>query len=498
MASNPLDQAYALMQQGALDAAEALCRTSLQASHGRQPQAWTMLGLILRQRGNLEGSESAYRRALALTPNDLYALHSLGALLSQLERPEEALEALERARALGLGARELQINRGRVLFQLGRAEEAEQAYAIAVAMAPRDPVAQANLAQLRFMRGDPAFLRDLEAAARAHRDDVALQLALGNIRRGSGDPEGAAALFSELLARTGPVPQIHAALAGVLHELGDLEPALAYAEQAAGAHPENPAFLEGLVAITLSLGRADAALALMVPARRRYPLDQRWIAYEATALRLAGDARYHALCDYPRLVRAYDLAPPPGWNSGKEFNTALAAVLRARHQLRAHPLDQSLRAGTQTTRSLLTDREPLIQALIAAFAAPIADYLASLGTGSDHPLVMRNRGRAVLQGCWSVELRRGGFHVSHVHPQGWISSAYYVAVPAEARDPQVRSGWLHFGSPAFPVPGLGPDHQVAPVAGRLVLFPSYLWHGTNPLHGEERRLSVAFDAVPAL
>jgi hypothetical protein len=29
-----------------------------------------------------------------------------------------------------------------------------------------------------------------------------------------------------------------------------------------------------------------------------------------------------------------------------------------------------------------------------------------------------------------------------------------------------------------------------------VLFPSYLWHGTNPIRGEEPRLTIAFDCVP--
>ena len=30
----------------------------------------------------------------------------------------------------------------------------------------------------------------------------------------------------------------------------------------------------------------------------------------------------------------------------------------------------------------------------------------------------------------------------------------------------------------------------------LVLFPSYLWHGTNPIHGTGPRIALAFDAVP--
>jgi hypothetical protein len=30
----------------------------------------------------------------------------------------------------------------------------------------------------------------------------------------------------------------------------------------------------------------------------------------------------------------------------------------------------------------------------------------------------------------------------------------------------------------------------------LVLFPSYFWHGTVPISGNQTRLTVAFDAVP--
>ena len=77
-----------------------------------------------------------------------------------------------------------------------------------------------------------------------------------------------------------------------------------------------------------------------------------------------------------------------------------------------------------------------------------------------------------------------------------MSSAYYVSVPAEVDDSSLRSGWLRFGEPRFPVPGLAPFLEVQPRPGRLVLFPSYLWHGTRALRGDAPRMSVAFDAVP--
>jgi hypothetical protein len=37
--------------------------------------------------------------------------------------------------------------------------------------------------------------------------------------------------------------------------------------------------------------------------------------------------------------------------------------------------------------------------------------------------------------------------------------------------------------------------MLEPRPGRLVLFPSYLWHGTTAIHEAEPRLTIAFDVV---
>jgi len=38
--------------------------------------------------------------------------------------------------------------------------------------------------------------------------------------------------------------------------------------------------------------------------------------------------------------------------------------------------------------------------------------------------------------------------------------------------------------------------SVRPRVGTLVLFPSYLWHGTIPFHSQHARTTIAFDAIP--
>ncbi|MFN5127999.1 MAG: putative 2OG-Fe(II) oxygenase [Sphingomonadaceae bacterium] len=47
-----------------------------------------------------------------------------------------------------------------------------------------------------------------------------------------------------------------------------------------------------------------------------------------------------------------------------------------------------------------------------------------------------------------------------------------------------------------PWSGLPPIKTVEPKPSRLVLFPSTMWHGTNPIESGER-LTVAFDIAPS-
>ena len=37
---------------------------------------------------------------------------------------------------------------------------------------------------------------------------------------------------------------------------------------------------------------------------------------------------------------------------------------------------------------------------------------------------------------------------------------------------------------------------IKPAIGKLVLFRSYMWHGTNPFESDSTRTTVAFDVVP--
>jgi hypothetical protein len=244
----------------------------------------------------------------------------------------------------------------------------------------------------------------------------------------------------------------------------------------------------------LALGEAEAALVPIETLRAREPLNQYVLAFQATAWRMLGDDRYGRMYDYDAFVRPYQLETPQGWASLEAYLVDLAKALHDLHKLKTHPVGQSLRGGSQTSASLAQSENPAIRAFFQAINKPIRDYMAALGQGDD-PLRARNTGDYRIQGSWSVRLRPNGFHADHIHSNGWLSSACHIELPRAVQGER-REGWLRFGAPPG-LPSLAAEHYVQPRPGTLVLFPSYMWHGTQPFGGEASRLTLAFDVVPA-
>jgi len=490
-----LGLARTAIQAGQPALAERVARALIAASDSNH-EAWSALGSALYAQQRHEEAAAAFQRAVAIEPRYSAARENLAIVLSVLDRSEDVLEELEQCDRLGIRGSRFNLARARALFQLDRYEESESVLQQMVATTPDDRDTQFLLAQLRHVRGDADFARDLRAAASRHDAPVATRAQYADVLRRSGQYADAESIVRDLIVTQGPLPGLQSALATVLQEAARYEEAVAAAQSAHEGKPDDPTIAGILVANLLSAGDPATARPIVERFHTRAPNDQSWITYRADIARQCREDLYADWCDLERLVRVYELEPPSGYRSIEEFHDELRSSLESRHHHSMHPLDQSLRGGTQTSRGLLAVPDPLIQLYLAQLAEPLAEYQAGIGHDAAHPMLARNTGPAHPTGCWSVRLRRGGFHVNHIHPQGWISSAYYVSVPAEVADPEAKSGWLKFAEPRFPMPGGGPLRFVQPVPGRLVLFPSYLWHGTNPILGDEPRLTIAFDCLP--
>ena len=439
-----------------------------------------------------------YRRIAALMPRNPAAAHALAIALVRANRHDEAVRIAQGLLASGYSNAALHYLQGCSLKAQGATEQAEAALQECLRLEPRHIGAHNELAQLIWLRTGELALATaaFDRALASYSGDTALLAAKAAIMQGAGDARGALACLGPRAAR----PQAPPALllrAGLAALEFDPPSALELAERAVHSLPGNAPARSLLAAAQLGVGEARAALASCEPLLAESPDDQYLIALQTTAWRLLGDERYRLLCDYERWVMPFHLEAPRPWPDLASFFADLKLRLGRLHNPHGHrPLFQSLRCGTETSQDLTRNPDPVIQALFKSFAAPINRYLERLGHGTD-PLRRRNSGAWRFNGSWSVRLHDAGYHTNHVHPRGWVSSTCYIELPDCMNDESTREGVLAFGEPSFKtIPALPAEYAVRPKVGMLVLFPSYVWHGTVPFSSAQTRLTVAFDAVP--
>lgn len=502
----------------------------LQAGLTHAPMHFEMLNLlgqVQKQAHDFVRAEKAFRAALSVKPDFSAARRNLAFLLIDTSQPDLALNEIIKLTAAEQGELKIALAKVICLKDCQRLEEAQNEL---------DKIEKHHSKSYGFLRGQILTnLGDYEAALRAY-DSVAPDA-----------QEDAQAIknSAQILAMTGhwksaktqllkkvkdATPNTQAAIADCFLKTLDISSAQKVIKTALKSSPDNPTLLKTKSEIALHNGEieeayniAKAALTL-VPgqldlmaqfartslAAKHYndvliaaqsalkivPNNQFWIAMLASALR-GQDQNYQYYYDYEALVRPYDLSPPQGYETIEVFNTALAKALGELHIFEAAPLDQSLRLGTQTEFDLRFADSPVIQAFFKIIDSPIRDYMATVNTRPPHPIARRNSGNYRISGAWSVLLKKGGFHVNHIHSEGWLSSSYYVKVPPQVATSKTKEGWIQFGQPPVEISNMPAEYSVEPKAGRLVLFPSYMWHGTVPITGKDQRLTLPFDVIPA-
>ncbi|NBB65179.1 tetratricopeptide repeat protein [Pseudomonas sp. ODNR1LW] len=461
----------------------------------RADAPWQALSLqadLLKHAGRLADSAEASRRLVAVRPQSVPARHNLASTLGDMGRAAEAEIFARQALAIGGDAPETWLVLARALQSQNRFDEADTAYRAALQRRPGYADALRDLSQLIWMRtaDADAACEPLNTAIDAQPGACVLRQIKARLLEFAGRREdGYAALVEGSLDAAGELAAAQAIL--------PLDP------RRAAEHANRAAALAGRPILPIQLVQAETCLALGDPQaalvhveamRAMAPHNQNVLALLATAWRMQGDPRYDALYDYEALVRSYRLDTPSGWASLETYLSDLAAALHGLHKLQAHPVGQSLRGGSQTAAKLSESDDPVIVAFFQAVEGPIRRHMEALGTGED-PVRSRHTGRYRIQGSWSVRLRPNGFHADHIHSEGWLSSACHIELPPAIHSGE-REGWLRFGA-APGLPDLPAQHYVQPSPGTLVLFPSYMWHGTTPFGGEQSRLTLAFDIVPA-
>lgn len=514
--------------------------TSAYAASPRDPRIADTLGNVLGDLGRHEEAVAAYDRALAADPAFASARLHRGAALQELGRIEEARAAYE---ALGDNIEALLAHAGLEIDE-GDLDRAADLLNRALILAPSHPdVARARV-RVALDRGETQAREGLRRLIAADPDDPDLLIqAIEEL----GQPQHAAAIERRLAAEPGwhagrralalhryqreersDWLALHEAALAARPRDADLWRALIelnsathdFAASAAVAHRAAQAtgdagFRAAAFAFHDAAGEMDAAIALLDdraiaplipplaiakhrlrngdPAGAEALLADLPETVETWALRgigwqMADDPRWVWLNGQPGMVASFDL--------GLDVSQRAAVIerLRALHADAMLHIGHSVRAGTQTHGNLFDRIEPELRQAKAAILEAIETYRAGLPPADARHPILRHRDSAWrMTASWSIRLSGGGFHISHIHPRGIVSSASYWVVPQAGEAGPDRAGWLELGRPpAYLGLDLPPIATIEPVPGRLVLFPSTLHHGTRPIAGGER-ITAAFD-----
>lgn len=466
-----------------------------------EPRFHTALGVLLKDQGKLQQAVAAYKSALRLRPTYLYALHNLGVALGLQNNHSGALEYFERAVEQGPRIPELRLALANTYVALGEHDKADTQYRTAVALKPDYVEAHDSLNKLYWEQGrTDVFAKSYEVCIPKAHGSASLREAYVKALELSGNYEAAMDATQKAFKDVGRTPDLLRRHARLLANKDRPSEALAALEEAVKSASGNLSIRMDTARLLIQMGDYRNALHHLDQVAIDAPFNQEMWAYRSLCWRLLGDPNYQWLNDYENFVMQGNIETPDGFESLPAFLSRLQADLRALHKGTTAPLDQSLRGGTQTLGNLFDTELETVQALKQQVQKHVTRYIENLPDDDGHPLLSRKTDGFRFGGSWSVELSSDGFHVNHVHSNGWISSAFYVDVPLQVRqNGGTHEGWIKFGESGL---NLGSEREciekiVQPQPGLLVLFPSYMWHGTVPFKGKSTRLTAPFDIVPS-
>jgi len=197
----------------------------------------------------------------------------------------------------------------------------------------------------------------------------------------------------------------------------------------------------------------------------------------------------------PLFATPVAFAPLP---NAEAVNTALRRTILERAE--AHPSTAHSNLGGWQSSWDLPDWGGEEATFLLSFARQLADKFTADRTGKPAPQDWR-------MNAWANINRNGHGNEFHTHPGCMWSAVYYVDDGGAAEDPSLGGEFeiqdprgvapaMYWPEIVPAVPGgasMGASEMINPVAGTVMMFPSWVSHAVRPYTGAGTRISIAIN-----
>lgn len=453
----------------------------------------------LQSAGRYEEAISLYHRVLSDDPKNLSALVYGGIAFAEIGKLSDATKQLKFAVQLQPNHAEAHGYLANVLQLAGDLQTADTHYRMAVFLDPKDPLIQSNFGLFlsKKDRRDEAITCFRQAISMAP-DYAPAYSHLCNCLRQSGNVNEAVKIGRRALELDPHSSEACNNLAAALIELDCIEEAIQCYQQAITLQPTFIDALNNLSIAQIIAGRAVDALVSIDKCLQVEPGNIQALATKSVALNEVGDKEgLSALVDYDLLTRERFIDTPLGYANIEAFNETLSQHLREHPSLRYAPSGNATREGMHSGDLLATPNKPF-QDLKSVLQQTVTDYINTCPKNAVHPF-MASQPEVYELDIWGLVLTEKGHQVPHIHSTGWLSGCYYPKVPPDIHQSDTeRKGWFVFGEPQqlYRANANAQIMPICPEEGKLILFPSFFFHHTNPVSVANERISIAFDVRP--
>ena len=484
-----------------------------------------ILGVYEENQGNLKAAANSYQNALNINQNIPELQFNLGAILHALNNNEGAIDHYQKAIKLNPSFTEAFFNLGITYQRLSQYELAIESYEKAVNIQPGFYEAIANIGTIQQIQGNLeeaiAFFKKSLAIfedGRGHYNIAGAYRNLGNL--------SLSIKYYKKAIEIGPAEaEFYSDLGDALWHDGNIQEANRFLRMAVEVDSsnaksnyqlgiflyDNKAFVEAMkffesaqirdweervLYCLYKLEKFDEfkqKLESSLKQKNRSPFLATLSAHYSQNFKI--DDPYN-FCPSPLSFVCHDQIPELIANNHhliKELvNDINNADIGQRKQSR-------LTAGIQSSGNLFKRKEDSFRKLSDALKKIINNYFLR-NKHEKNEFINLFPKKIIFSSAWYVKMQSGGHLSSHIHEDGWISGAVYLAIPKDS-GPDGQDGAIELSSDGDDYPRLHDEFEkkvILPNVGDVIFFPSSVFHRTIPFNSKEERICIAFDVKPGL